>query len=105
MLGISRPFGYLQRAPRPFAVPRPPPERWQQFCEVVQTTFMRHVLRLAARLPADLAALVEPLTEHYETLPTSAECGAPSVLTAGRTRCEVRLGALTWPSMAFHGLP
>ena len=115
VLGVSRPFGYSSLQPRAAALgplqgtglefvgvgvppvagelaagaPSEPPVRWAQYCTEVHSTFLRRVLELAMRLPADLAALLEPLSEHYHVLPTSVECGAPSVLAAGRTRCQV----------------
>jgi hypothetical protein len=85
--------------------PPEPPVRWAQYCTEVHSTFLRRVLELAMRLPADLAALLEPLSEHYHVLPTSVECGAPSVLAAGRDELVVAcgVGALRLTEVQLEG--
>ena len=48
------------------------------------------VLRLAVRTPPQLEVLLEPLTDQYVSVPTSAEQdGTPSVLASAGVRCEV----------------
>ena len=87
------------------AAVRAPPSRWLQFQRMVFQKFMLRVLDLAAGLPAEIDILVEPLTDLYDTLPTSAEQdGLPSVLAARGVRCELlrRFAGSTTKPLLLH---